>query len=529
MAPEYRLTGRLEGGELAELYRAEKIGGSAMVVKLFHPRTTDAAYARSIAETQNKLLNVAHPSIAQVIDIGIVQNRLAIVRNDHDGFTLGQALQRLNTREVVITSALAMSIVIELLETVQAAHAAGVLHGAMTPGNVLLSMSGRPSVCDFGALAALAAVPALRKNFSERGRSSYRAPEVGKGEGLTIQSDVYSLGAMMYELLTLKEPSTGAGQVSTRRDLLPPPSRIDRRLNSRIDPIVLRALDPVAGRRYRTTAEFASALREFLTQNGGLPARDELARMMIQLFPPDVANMFAATNALPFETVFTLETVDGAHLEELDERSVVVSERQSFSGGTLEMPAITADEPTGLVAALAHEESSAPTVMQPRPDDWHAPPASMPPGTSRSGPKDTIHPDVLKRVKHIEDFEPRTDDTIETPRRAETTPDMPRVFPGRPEPVLPPKPSPPKKDKSSYFAVSGDLEPRAGDGFIIENGKRRRLITEERNIARIEKSHRKWIPIVFEVRCSRCSCCSSACTDSMCSPSCRPTCPRRTP
>src|SRR5450432_3252139 len=149
MAPEYRLTGRLEGGELAELYRAEKIGGGPVFVKLFHSRTTDSAYARDIAETQNRLLKINHPSILQIIDIGVIQNRLAIVRVDYSGFSLGQALQRLNTREVVITSALAMSVIIELLEAVNEAHVAGVIHGAMTPGNVLLSMAGRPAVCDF--------------------------------------------------------------------------------------------------------------------------------------------------------------------------------------------------------------------------------------------------------------------------------------------------------------------------------------------------------------------------------------------
>src|SRR5262245_34509566 len=98
--PAYRLTGRLEAGDLAELFRAEREDGAGpipVVVKLFHPRTTDPAYAAEIAAVEQKLAGAFHSGIAHVIDIGLVKQRLAIVREDKGGFTLGQALQRLNT------------------------------------------------------------------------------------------------------------------------------------------------------------------------------------------------------------------------------------------------------------------------------------------------------------------------------------------------------------------------------------------------------------------------------------------------
>lgn len=488
MASLYRLTGKLEGGELAELYRAERDGAQPVVVKLFHERTSTKGYAQEIADTHNKLVNVHHPGISHVIDVGLVQRRLAIVREDSGRFTLGQVLQRLNTKEVVITSALAMAVMIDLLDAVTHAHAAGVVHGAMTPGNVLVSHEGRPSVCDFGALAALSSVPGLKKNFAARGRSSYRAPELQKGEPLSVQSDVYSLGAMTYELLTLREASGEGTQVSTRREALPPPSRLDRRLNSRIDPIIMRALDPVPGRRYKTTAEFAAALREFLTANGGLPPREELKRFVEQLFPKDV--QLEASPQVPFSEAFSLASVAGADLDAVEDRSMVLAPRAAFSGSLDDMPAIA--EPT-------QEETNPgtgptpdpPDVERERSTDWHAPSAAMP-ATARSGPKESMNPDVLKRLRRIEDFEEvkRPDDT--EPGRAQTEEALPRVFPGRPK-----EPAPPTEPKVQAVASPAESQPIAADEAIITpDGKRRRMITEERNLARAEASRKRWIPLV---------------------------------
>jgi serine/threonine-protein kinase len=498
MASEYRLTGRLEGGELAELYRAEKAGGTPVVVKLFHTRTTHAAYAREIADTHNRLLKLTNPGIAQVLDIGLVKNRLAIVREDRGRFTLGMALQRLNTKEIVITPALAMSLVIDLLEAVADAHGAGVIHGALTPGNVLLSDAGHASICDFGALAALNAAPALRKNFAGRGRSSYRAPEVAQGEGLSAQADIYSLGAMMYELLTLKEPSSGGPAVSVRREQLPPPSRIDRRLNSRVDPIVMRALDQSPGRRYKTAVEFVSSLRELLTYTGGMPARDELVKFTTQLFPNDVQILEPSGN-VPFESAFSLVSVDGASLEESDERSMVVAERQSFSGGTL-------DEMEAVRVGVDHERATQQmTAIQlgserdrPRPTDWHAPPAAMP-TTAKSGSKEQLNPDVLKRVKRIEDFGALSDDTQPVGAPLVTPLDTPRALPSRLEERAPEKKLSAEEranEKAKHVATPGESGPITGENVIVVDGKKRRMITEERNIVAMEKAAKRWIPLV---------------------------------
>ena len=285
----YRLTGRLEQSQLADLFRGERVeANEPVVLKLFHLKTSDAAYAKVVADTSRQLRGVTHQGVAHVLEVGLVDGHLAIVRQDTGKYTLGLVLQRLNTREVHLPPALALTLALELLGAVTAAHDAGVVHGALTPGNILLGEDGRVSVADFGALSALQASPPLKKSFAARGRSSYRAPELGAGDAPTVASDLYALGAIIYEVLTLREASTGTSTISTRSERLPPPSRLVRRLHSRVDPVIMRALETSPTRRHRSCAEFAEGLRDFLAASGGIPPREDLKKFVGELFPNEV-------------------------------------------------------------------------------------------------------------------------------------------------------------------------------------------------------------------------------------------------
>jgi eukaryotic-like serine/threonine-protein kinase len=356
MSAVYRLTGRVEPGELAELYQATQEAGGGVVVKLFHAKTSDPAYARVLAGTSRVLNPLRSVGIIPVVDMGFVKQRLAVVREHAEGFTLGTALQRLNTKEVLLPSALALHLVIQWLEAVQRAHEVGVIHGAITPGNLLLSRDGVPGICDFGALQALMAVPELKRAFATRGRSAYRAPEVGRGEEPTELSDLYSLGAIAYELLTLREALVVGGGLSTRREGLPPPSRLDRRLNSRLDPLILRALEPLPQRRCRSAGEFAGGLRNFLVSHGGMPSAEDLRRFTRELVPNEVN--FSSLGPVPFSEPFTLTAVSGAEIAQVRaqplEVSVVV--RSPFS------PALSQEETS------AETQEAAPVFEEYRPE-----------------------------------------------------------------------------------------------------------------------------------------------------------------
>lgn len=450
MSGTYRLTGRTEAGDLAELYESLLLPSIPVAVKLFLPRTSDPAYARALAETVRMLQPVRHPGLLHVVDVGFVRQRLAVVREDVDGFTLGVALQRLNTKEVLLPPTVALSIVIQLLETVQLAHDAGAVHGAITPGNVLLSRDGFPAICDFGALQALLSVPQLKRTFAHRGRSAYRAPEVTRGETPTEASDVYSLGAIAYELLTLREPVVPGSGVSTRRETLPPPSRLDRRINSRLDPAIMRALDPAPQRRFRSCGEFAQALRNFLSAGGGLPGAEEVARFVSELFPNEVS--LAAPGPVPFTEPFQLEPVSGAEMEDLhaEEHEASIVQRAPYSRAPTEQEASAETQEAAPGFEEFRPEDYAPDDDAPMDDEpgpegeprstelspagpleqgWDAPPGVLAQKSRRPDSPASARAGRNPRVKVIEDFSgpPLGDDEppVPTGRRAAMRPGQP--------------------------------------------------------------------------------------------------------
>lgn len=416
----YRLTGRLEQSQLADLFRGERVeANESVVLKLFHLKTSDAAYAKVVADTARQLQAVTHQGVAHVLDVGMIDGHLAIVRQDTGKYTLGLALQRLNTREVHLPPALALTLALELLDAVSAAHEAGVLHGALTPGNILLGVDGRVSVADFGALTALQASPSLRKSFGARGRGSYRAPELGAGDAPTIASDVYALGAITYELLTLREASLGNSTVSTRAERLPPPSRLVRRLHSRVDPVIMRALEPTPTRRHRSCAEFSEGLRDFLAASGGIPPREDLQKFVGELFPNEV--QVSASGPVPIERAFELTDISGVGSIEAD--AVEPDERPSFSGGRVDDRTPTSDglpvftlpaEANAMAQTMPFEPQREEVKTQPevaavarRPvSEWEAPAAPIaPPTAAQAGPTPLAPADPLKgRVRVVEDF-----------------------------------------------------------------------------------------------------------------------------
>jgi serine/threonine protein kinase len=540
MSAPYRLIGKIEASDLADLYKASHESSGDVVVKLFHQKTSDATYARVLAETSRVLNPLHYTGIVHYVDLGFVQKQLAVVREHVDGYTLGTALQRLNTKEVLLPAPIALYLVVQLLETVQKAHEASVIHGAITPGNLLLSREGLPHICDFGALKALSAVPELKRSFATRGRSAYRAPEVTRGEEPTEQSDIYSLGAIAYELLTLREAMVSGGGVSTRSGGLPPPSRIDRRINSRLDPLILRALDPFPNRRFRSAGEFAGQLRNFLAANGGMPGPEDLRRFVRDLVPNEVN--FSTLGPAAFTDPFSLSPVSGAeiaHLHaEIPEVSVVVrpsfsrsvSEEEFASAATQEavpafldyrpepVPELTMaapldpapeppkaappePEPTKIVPpeAASKPGEAEPTHAGPLDQIWDAPPGAAPPKPRKQGSPMMGVPGAKEgtfvgrnpRMKWVEDSsEEKTSIADELKEPAPPPPAKPAPAPRAapaPEPQRPPPSmvrAQPRQESTSSSATRDRPEipmpPPTSDA--LPSGTGRRLFTEERNL-----------------------------------------------
>ena len=310
MEARYRLTARIAAGPLADSFCAQRDESVAVVIKLFQAGTANEQYAKELAEVAHKLRPYQIPGILQVVDIGFIAGRLAVVRQADDGCNLGQVLSRMTAWGITFPTPLALWILSELLDTVRRAHAAGVVHGGITPGNIFLCANGQPALCDFGALAALLGSPELKTRFALTGRNSYRSREVERGEAATHQSDVFSLGAVGYQLLTLREVSAGRGDSGSPGEARSVGSQIDQRLY----PLLMKSMEAIPQLRYPSCADFAEGLQKYLAANHNPASRQALQKFLGDLFPEGVV-LPSSEGSLPFGQAFSLEPIQGGGFE----------------------------------------------------------------------------------------------------------------------------------------------------------------------------------------------------------------------
>ncbi|MFN2590423.1 MAG: protein kinase, partial [Actinomycetota bacterium] len=159
----------------------------------------------------------------------------------------------------------------EIADALQAAHDAGVIHRDVKPGNVMLEAGGRVRVLDFGIAAAAWAAP-ITASGTTLGTASYLSPEQASGRRVTPASDVYSLGCVLFEMLTGRPPFTGESAVAVAaahaRQAPPPVEELTSDVPAGLAATCQRSLAKEPASRFASAADFAAALRELTTGAG---------------------------------------------------------------------------------------------------------------------------------------------------------------------------------------------------------------------------------------------------------------------
>jgi hypothetical protein len=228
----YRIVGMLGKGGMGEVYRADDLRLGQPVALKFLPEAL-ATDARRLAQLHNEVRTarqVSHPNVCRVYDIGDVDGQLFLSMEYVDGEDLAASLRRVGR----FPEDRALELARQICAGLAAAHANGVIHRDLKPANIMIDAAGRARIMDFG-LASAESVEDVRV-----GTPAYMAPEQLEGREVTVRSDIFALGLVLYELFTGRRVFTAA----TLADL------VEAQAAGRITPPtdLVKALDPAVER-----------------------------------------------------------------------------------------------------------------------------------------------------------------------------------------------------------------------------------------------------------------------------------------
>ncbi len=207
----YKLTAQQGSGGMAVIYRAVDLSlGRTVAIKILRPSliTNDTTFLNRFRDEARAIANLSHPNIVTVHDVGNDGQTHYIVME----FIEGQDLKKIIRTEGVLTVKRTLELAIQICDGIGFAHRAGLVHADVKPQNILVTNDDRVKVTDFGIAQALTDTQPMQRQEVVWGSPHYFSPEQARGEKPTPASDVYSIGIVMFEMLTGRLPYTGASQ-----------------------------------------------------------------------------------------------------------------------------------------------------------------------------------------------------------------------------------------------------------------------------------------------------------------------------
>ena len=274
MAGEHTYGGRYEVieragvGGMAEVYRArDELLGREVAVKVLSDKfSRDHSFVERFRREAQSAANLNHPNIASIYDYGDDGGTYFIVMEYIDGKPLSDIIEA----EAPLMPERAAEVASDVARALERAHASGLVHRDIKPGNIMMESNGQTKVTDFGIARALTAdgEATMTQTGMVIGTASYLSPEQAQGNPVDPRSDVYALGCVLYEMLTGSAPFTGDSPLSIAykhvRENPEPPSHLNPDVSQELDAIVLKAMAKNPDNRFSSAAEMREDLARFL-------------------------------------------------------------------------------------------------------------------------------------------------------------------------------------------------------------------------------------------------------------------------
>lgn len=259
----YKIEEKIGIGGMADVYKGQDtLLGRAVAVKILHQNYTEdedfVARFKREAQAAGKL---SHPNIVSMYDVGYDQGYHYIIMEYVDGETLKEYI----TRHKRISVDSAVKFTIAIAEGLEHAHAMGIVHCDIKPHNIMITKAGRIKVTDFGIARAMNAGTTMMFTNSVMGSAHYISPEQAAGKPVTGSTDIYSLGVVLYEMLTGRVPFEGDTPISVAlkhvRERVVPPTHYNPSIPPLLEVAVMKALAKNPDDRFHSITEMISDLR----------------------------------------------------------------------------------------------------------------------------------------------------------------------------------------------------------------------------------------------------------------------------
>jgi serine/threonine protein kinase len=300
----YFLVDKIAVGGMAEVFKAKSFshGGfeKLLVIKrILQHLTENEDFVHMFIDEAKISVELQHPNIVQIYDFGRIAENYFIAMECVEGKDVKGILRKLAERRKLLPMEYAVYIAHEMCKGLDYAHKRtdmqgsplGIVHRDVSPSNILVSYSGEIKVADFGI--AKAQISAFNtKGGILKGKFEYMSPEQASGEDLSHQSDLFSAGIILHEMLTGRRLFKTDSDIKTLEQIkavdVKPPSSLNPGIPTRLDDIVMRALTADQSARFQNAREFQNALLEFMYPATPDLTRENLGHFMTELFSAEI-------------------------------------------------------------------------------------------------------------------------------------------------------------------------------------------------------------------------------------------------
>lgn len=288
----YEITELIGVGGMADVYKAmDVMEDRTVAVKILKPEFAEnEEFLRRFRNESKAIAVLSHPNIVKIYDVGFTDEIQFIVMEYIDGITLKEFIER----QGILKWKDALHFITQILRALQHAHDKGIVHRDIKPQNIMLFTDGTIKVMDFG-IARFSRIDGKTLSDKTIGSVHYISPEQARGDMTDERSDIYSVGVMLYEMLTGKKPFDGDNPVAIAlkhmQEEAVPPREIMPAIPEALEEIVIHAMEREPARRYQSAAEMIRDIDTFkLNQSVVFGYKDGAAVASNQFFDAPVNN-----------------------------------------------------------------------------------------------------------------------------------------------------------------------------------------------------------------------------------------------